>query len=79
MVSLSNHEAALTALECHDLVLRQAQDEVCWNFAPAACGPAYGLSFSGPTMASGLTSASNSSAVSSPSSTADCFSVVPFL
>jgi hypothetical protein len=28
MVSLSNHEVARVETSCHDLVLRQAQDEV---------------------------------------------------
>jgi hypothetical protein len=38
MVSLSNHEGGHTE-RCHDLVLRQAQDEVYWGgLGPSASG-----------------------------------------
>ena len=31
MVSLSNHEVRQVEGRCHDLILRQAQDEVYWG------------------------------------------------
>ena len=35
MVSLSNHEVGNAERYCHALVLRQAQDEVYWQFRSA--------------------------------------------